>query len=125
MEAALKDQASVSEKLNDAVLALTIGKGRIRERLATAVDIFQALERSDFPELGEFRHRYDSFWKILSDADEAGGGFHNAIGRMSEDKAGVLALEILEIASQYDDLVKGRPAARQSPTTAWQRTERT
>jgi len=112
MEAPLDERLHVLEKLNDAVQVLTTGKGRIKERLSSAANAFHMLKQSDFHETHDFRLRFESLWRTLTAADRSDDSFVAAIEKMSEDKAALLALEILEITSQYDDFLKGKTVAR-------------
>ena len=121
----MDERLHVLEKLNDAVQALTTGKGRIKERLSSAANAFHMLKQSDFPETHDFRLQFASLWNNLTAADGSGNSFVAAIEKMSEDKAALLALEILEITSQYDDFLKGKTVARDHLRGGgWQRAER-
>ena len=70
------------------------------------------LKQSDFPEVHDFQLRFASLWRNLTTADGSDNSFVATIETMSEDKAALLALEILEITSQYDDFLKGKTVAR-------------
>ena len=94
------DALYAHEKLGQAIHHLSLGKGRINERLIAACTYgFVHVHRDALPH-AEMKQYYDKIWSAVTRvADEKRGSFAASIERMTEDQACEIAQAIESLDS--------------------------
>ncbi|WP_342234603.1 hypothetical protein [Inquilinus sp. OTU3971] len=99
-----------AQKLGDFVDCLTLGPGRIAERLQSGFLSLSAVQAKDF-EGTPFGTVYEDIQSISSNKPNAGRGTrHATLTAMSEDEARELARRIVKLRDDVDEHLAAREA---------------